>query len=73
MRDILLQVSICDGKYTIVQEANYGTKVLRYGEEWREVTGDNVILGAAYEIDELRKYIKLLEEIIRDLLNRRPT
>lgn len=56
-----LRVSICDGKYTIIQDSSYRSKVLRYGEEWREVTGDNVILGAAFEIEKLKERIKNLE------------
>jgi hypothetical protein len=50
----LLSVSICDGKYTIIQDRS-GAKVLRYGKEWRDVTGDNVICGAAHEIERLRE------------------
>mgnify|MGYP006279048435 CR=1 FL=1 len=56
-----LRVSICDGKYTIIQDSSCRSKVLRYGEEWREVTGDNVILGAAFEIEKLKERIKNLE------------
>ncbi len=57
-----LNVSICDGKYTVIQEPTGGTRVLRYGEEWRDVTGDNVICGLAWELQESRKCIKRLEE-----------
>lgn len=58
----MINVSICDGKYTIIQDASGRTKLLRYGEPWRWVTGDNVILGAAYEIEKLQVRIKQLEE-----------
>jgi len=57
----MIRVSICDGKYTIVQDATGRTSVLRHGEAWREVTGDNVILGAAYEIEKLRERVGELE------------
>lgn len=58
----MINVSICDGKYTIIQDASGRTKLLRYGEPWRWVTGDNVILGAAYEIEKLQERIKQLED-----------
>lgn len=58
----MINVSICDGKYTIIQDASGRTKLLRYGEPWRWVTGDNVILGAAYEIEKLQEHIKQLED-----------
>lgn len=61
----MIRVSICDGKYTIVQDSSGRTNVLRYGGEWRDVTGDNVILGATYEIERLREQVKRLESILR--------
>ena len=59
-----LNVSICDGKYTVIQEPTGETRVLRYGEEWRDVTGDNVIVGLAWELQESRERIKRLEDRI---------
>jgi len=57
-----LNVTICDGKYTIIQASNGGIRVLRYGEEWRDVTGDNVIAGLAWELQEARKHIQRLKD-----------
>ena len=57
-----LNVTICDGKYTIIQASNGGIRVLRYGEEWRDVTGDNVIGGLAWELQEAREHIQRLED-----------
>jgi hypothetical protein len=57
-----VNVTICDGKYTVIQEPTGGTRVLRYGEEWRDVTGDNVICGLAWELQASREHIKRLEE-----------
>ena len=59
-----VNISICDGKYTVIQEPTGGTRVLRYGEEWRDVTGDNVICGLAWELQESRERIKRLEELL---------
>jgi hypothetical protein len=57
-----VNVTICDGKYTVIQEPTGGTRVLRYGEEWRDVTGDNVIGGLAWELQEAREKIAKLEK-----------
>lgn len=56
-----VNVTICDGKYTVIQEPTGGTRVLRYGKEWRNVTGDNVISGLARELQEAREKIAKLE------------
>ena len=57
-----VNISICDGKYTVIQAPTGTTRVLRYGDEWRDVTGDNVIGGLAWELQEARERIKRLEE-----------
>ena len=57
-----VNISICDGKYTVIQAPTGTTRVLRYGEEWRDVTGDNVIGGLAWELQEARDRIKRMEE-----------
>lgn len=59
-----VNISICDGKYTVIQAPTGTTRVLRYGEEWRDVTGDNVIGGLAWELQEARDRIKRLEDRI---------
>ena len=61
-----VNISICDGKYTVIQAPTGTTRVLRYGEEWRDVTGDNVIGGLAWELQEARDRIKQLEEELID-------
>ena len=60
-------LTICDGKYTVIQEPTGETRVLRYGEEWRDVTGDNVICGLAWELQESRKRSKRLEEALESI------
>ena len=64
-----VNISICDGKYTVIQAPTGTTRVLRYGEEWRDVTGDNVIGGLAWELQEARDRIKRLEEALRRIAN----
>ena len=64
-----VNISICDGKYTVIQAPTGTTRVLRYGEEWRDVTGDNVIGGLAWELQDARDRIKRLEEDLMDAKN----
>ena len=65
-----VNISICDGKYTVIQAPTGTTRVLRYGEEWRDVTGDNVIGGLAWELQEARDRIKRLEDELMDMKNK---
>ena len=48
-----LRVSVADGKYTVVHDSA-GLRILRFGEPWRDVTGDNVIYSLAAELEALR-------------------
>lgn len=45
-----------NGKYTIVydKDNNFPEKCLRYGEEWRELVGDNLIFYLCNEIERLK-------------------
>jgi hypothetical protein len=53
---MLMKIKLMDGKYTyILNEATGEQTALRHGEEWRDLSGDNLILAMAY-------YIKDLEE-----------
>ena len=66
MSEPLLDITVSDGKYRIIQQAGGGTVALRYGEDWLNVTttpGSNMILAMAYELEELRAKVgKLTEE-----------
>ena len=59
MKNNMLNVSVWNGKYTVIQDYRGRLKALRHGEEWRDCCGDNLILVLAYEIEELRE--KLLD------------
>lgn len=50
-------ITLDDGKYTIVYDKanSFPEKVLRYGEEWRNVVGDNLIFWLCAEIERLRE------------------
>lgn len=53
-------ISLDNGKYTIVYNKtnSFPEKVLRYGEEWRNVVGDNLIFWLCAEIERLREVNK---------------
>lgn len=53
-----LRVSVDNGKYTIVMPESGGLHALRYGEEWRDLTGDGMVLAMAYEIEKLREALR---------------
>lgn len=50
-----MNVTISNGKYTIIQDGDGKLKALRYGEEWRDCTGDGLIYSLAAEIQRLRE------------------
>jgi len=48
------------GKYTLIRDRNR-QYALRYGEPWRDLTGDNLIYSLIVEIERLNNQIKLLK------------
>lgn len=52
------KVSVAEGKYTVVFDEDGGLKALRYGEEWRDCCGDNLVYCLASELHELRQWAK---------------
>jgi hypothetical protein len=50
----VLRVELEEGKYTVVQFENGAAVALRYGEPWRTLTGDKLVLALAQEVAELR-------------------
>jgi hypothetical protein len=57
MEEYRLYCKIND-KYTVYQDQSGRLKALRYGEEWRDCVGDNLIYSMAVEIEELRGKLK---------------
>jgi hypothetical protein len=54
-------IVLCDGKYTIIfndDPQKFDINVERYGEPWRLVTGDNLILALIHKIIELQEQLK---------------
>lgn len=51
----MIDISVADGKYKIVFDPRgVGFKAYRYGEDWRDLTGDGLILALVQEIEDLR-------------------
>jgi len=63
-------IHVADGKYTVVLNNKQGTfRALRYGEEWRDCCGDNLIYWLAVELDDARKEIMELQEKCSENIN----
>lgn len=52
--NILLDVTVYDGKYRLIQRKDEGLQALRWGEPWRDLTGDGFVLALGQEIESLR-------------------
>ena len=49
-----MKVEVADGKYTVIQNETGRLMALRYGEEWRDCCGDNLIYSLASELAAIR-------------------
>ena len=54
-----------DGKYTVVFEDSK-LSALRYGEVWRSLVGDNLVLALALELQDARLEIEQLREVEKE-------
>lgn len=52
--EIDVKIDLCEGKYTYIRYKNGGQKALRYGEEWRDLTGDNLVYWLVVELLQAR-------------------
>lgn len=51
----LLDVSVNNGKYRVIQYADGHVGVQRSGIDWRDCTGDKLVLSLAQEVEHLRE------------------
>jgi len=68
------RIDVCDGKYTIIYDFETGqSECLRYGEKWRDLCGDKMVLAMFDTIVELRERAAevegLKDYIIKALIN----
>lgn len=47
-------INLENGKYTVIHKNGTEFRALRYGKEWRDLTGDGLVLAMAQEISDLR-------------------
>lgn len=45
------RIDLDSGKYTVIHHNGTNFRALRYGEDWRDLTGDGLVLAMAQEIE----------------------
>lgn len=51
----MTRIDLRGGKYTVQHNNGANLKALRYGEEWRDLTGDGLVLALVQKIEELEE------------------
>ena len=59
-----MSVDVCDGKYTVVMDADGKLFALRCGEPWRELVGDKMVYCLAAELEEARTEVARLSKAL---------
>lgn len=59
---LALDITTIDGKYTVQMDEKGRLYALRYGEPWRDLVGDKLVLALASELEMLRERVKTIEE-----------
>ncbi|MDP8268211.1 MAG: hypothetical protein P9L97_05730 [Candidatus Tenebribacter davisii] len=60
-------LDIDNGKYTIYQNKQDGFKALRYSEDWRDLTGDNLVYCMMVELIEANAKIERAIEAVNNM------
>lgn len=55
-------VLIINEKYMVLHENGTNLRARRYGEDWRDLVGDGLVLAMAQRIEELEDEIKELKK-----------
>lgn len=50
----MLRVGVLGGAFTVIQESDGRLHALWYGKPWRDLTGDNLVLGLASNLERER-------------------
>lgn len=64
----MTKIDLYDGKYTVIHENGVNFRALRNGEEWRDLTGDGLVLAMTQRIEELEEEQKLSAESYNRIL-----
>ena len=62
----MIRHNFCGNKYTVIFLDNGHMEALRYGEKWRDLTGDGLVLAMLQEIDDLKEERNLLEQQVEN-------
>lgn len=54
------RIELEGGKYVLVDSGRGQLKALRYGEEWRDLTGDKMIGCLAFELHRAREALRTI-------------
>lgn len=65
-----LEITVGDGKYTVIQTCDGILKAYRHGEECVQYAGNNLVLCLAQELDAARAEIRFLRQDSEGLLKR---
>lgn len=69
-KKIGFKLELDDGKYTYIRYEQGGQEALRYGDPWRELTGDNLILFLGFKVEELLERNTKLERELNEAKER---
>ena len=63
-----MRIDLGEGKYTVINELNNGGsfRALRYGSDWRNLAGDNLILAMFHEIERLQGKVSEYESLAEE-------
>jgi len=65
-----MRIDLYDGKYTYVcNDDGSDQHALRYGERWRDLTGDGFVLAMAQKIEELEQEVNHQQSYIDNALD----
>lgn len=67
------KIDLLDGKYTVTHQNGLNLNALRYGQQWRDLNGDGLVLAMAQRINELESYLNIgndnTEKLAREISN----
>lgn len=54
----MTKIELENGKYTVIHDNGCNFHALRYGEQWRDLTGDGLVLAMTQRIEDLEDHIR---------------
>ena len=69
MRTIMIKEEFADGKYTLIFDNAGNFEALRYGDKWRDLVGDGMVLAMLQEVERLREIERNNDNLISCICN----